>query len=344
MPCSMHRCRALLVLLTYLKTHARLARALRAAPGLHPGMTRHAAVPAPARRAPAALQPLRTACIRRPDGCWRGGRPVAAAAGTPPPGREPSPAPRPSLPAPSAWVLSAPGPVARAHSTLLGMLKSAYQMYGKSALTAIQSLPGGPGMRVSREDLEHHQRMAWYRRKIAENRRRAAELMGEDSEQPDSSDDEDEARTSSAPTRGGGGLVRTAARGQPPKPQVPAPGPRPAPLVWPPPAPDTPPATASTRMAAAEASATAAAAWARTAAAREAAAEAAAERTDSQPAAQHTGDAEAWEWAAAAWHAAHDALEAARQASPDCPAVHDAEAAVQAARALKAQRQAWRDG
>jgi hypothetical protein len=70
--------------------------------------------------------------------------------------------------------------------------------------------------------------------------------------------------------------------------------------------------------------------------------EAAAERTASQPAGQHTAGAEEWEWAAAAWHAAHQALEAARQACPDAPAVREAEAAVQAARALMAQRQGWR--
>ena len=71
-------------------------------------------------------------------------------------------------------------------------------------------------------------------------------------------------------------------------------------------------------------------------------AEAAAERTASQPAGQHTAGAEEWEWAAAAWHAAHQALEAARQACPDAPVVLEADAAVQAARALKAQRQGWR--
>ena len=66
------------------------------------------------------------------------------------------------------------------------------------------------------------------------------------------------------------------------------------------------------------------------------------ERPASQPAGQHIAAAEEWEWAAAAWHAAHQALDAARQACPDAPFVLEADAAVQAARALKAQRQRWR--
>ena len=126
---------------------------------------------------------------------------------------------------------------------------------------------------------------------------------------------------------------------QPPKKAA---GPRPAPVEWPPVSADAVPATLSTRQAAAEAAAAAAAAWAATAAVREAAAEAAAERAASQPAGQHTAAAEEWEWAAAAWHAAHQALEAARQACPGASVVREAEAAVQAARALKAQRQGWR--
>lgn len=125
---------------------------------------------------------------------------------------------------------------------------------------------------------------------------------------------------------------------------LPTPGPRPAPPNWLPAADDEAPVDAATRLAGAKASAAAAIEWARTAAGREAAAEAAAERMDSTPAAQRAGMAEEWEWAAAAWHASHQALEAARQACPDAPAVREAEAAVQAAHALSAQRQAWRDG
>jgi hypothetical protein len=126
------------------------------------------------------------------------------------------------------------------------------------------------------------------------------------------------------------------------QPQKKAAAPRPAPVEWAPVGADAVPAAAAcTRQAAAEASAAAAGAWAATAAGREAAAEAAAERAASQPAGQHTAGAEEWEWAAAAWHAAHHALEAARQACPDAPAVREAEASVQAARALKAQRRGW---
>ena len=124
-----------------------------------------------------------------------------------------------------------------------------------------------------------------------------------------------------------------------------APGPRPAPLVWPKvEGASGAPTTADARQAAAECSAAAAQAWARTASGREAATEAAAERAASTPAAQHTAAAEEWEWAAAAWHAAHEALEAAQQACPDSPAVREAETAVAAARALSAQRRALRGG
>jgi hypothetical protein len=128
------------------------------------------------------------------------------------------------------------------------------------------------------------------------------------------------------------------------QPQIKAAAPRPAPVEWPPVGADAlPAATASTRQAAAEAAAAAAAAWAATAAGREAMAEAAAERAASQPAGQHTAGAEEWEWAAAAWHTAHQALEAARQACQDAISVRESEAAVQAAHALKAQQQGWRN-
>ncbi len=62
------------------------------------------------------------------------------------------------------------------------------------------------------------------------------------------------------------------------------------------------------------------------------------------PTAHHTAVARAWEWGAAAWHALHQASEAARQACPYALAVRVAEAAVQAAHTLSAQRQASRDG
>ena len=73
-------------------------------------------------------------------------------------------------------------------------------------------------------------------------------------------------------------------------------------------------------------------------------AEAAAELPGIQLAGQRAAGADEWEAAVAAWHVAYQVLEAARQACPDAPAVHEAKAAVQAARALKAQRQGWRGG
>ena len=117
---------------------------------------------------------------------------------------------------------------------------------------------------------------------------------------------------------------------------------RPPPHVWEPASGQVAPASATARLHAAEASAAAATAWAATAAAREAAAAAAAERAASLPAAQQTAGAEEWEWAAAAWQAAYAALESARQACPDAPAVREAEAAVEAAAALKRAQQDWR--
>lgn len=122
----------------------------------------------------------------------------------------------------------------------------------------------------------------------------------------------------------------TASPGPAPQPRGPAPSRRPAPLVWQPASGDAAPADA--RLGATESLAAAAAAWALTA-----------ELAASMPAAQHTAAAEEWEWAAAAWHSAHEALEAARQACPESPAVREAEAAVAAARALTAQRRAWRN-
>ena len=102
------------------------------------------------------------------------------------------------------------------------------------------------------------------------------------------------------------------------------------------------PGMARSRQAAAEAPAATAVAWAAIAAGREAKAQAAAEHPASQPAEQQTTAAEEWEWAAAACHAAYQALDAAKQACPDAPVVLEADAAVQAACALKAQWASWR--
>eukprot|EP00887_Chlorella_sp_A99_P008098 scaffold12.g8098.t1 len=291
--------------------------------------------------------PSRAAC--RPQ--IRSGRRLVVTAARAPPPREPAPAPPPGSLSVSAWAQSASEAAARAYSSLGAKLGAAHDRHGKSARTAVQALLGGRDMWVSREVLEHHEYMARRRRSIEESRRaleedrRAAaehqvlqalldQLLRENGEEMQCRlvTRRDEAAPSPKP-----------AASQPPQPRAPVPAPRPSLLVWPPAAADAAPAAASSRMAAAEASAAAAAAWARTTAAREAAAEAATAGTDRQPAVQHTGDAEAWEWAAAAWHAAHAALEAARQACPDAPAVRESEAAVEAARALKAQRRAWRD-
>ena len=82
--------------------------------------------------------------------------------------------------------------------------------------------------------------------------------------------------------------------------------------------------------------------WAATAAGLEAVAEAAAEAAAHRPAAEQGAIAAQWEQAAVAWREAHIALQAARQADPEAPAVLQAEAAIEAARALRAARQGLR--
>ncbi len=260
-------------------------------------------------------------CPKRPPapGDGNGCKAAAAAAGAPCVTSRQSPARLPGC-----------GPSSR----LLLPCHPPLQKRGKSARTAVRAFLGGPGWWVSREDLEHWAFMAECERRTAEHLRKCEEHRQNIERRRAAREKEQRGKASPRPKPAAG-------PSSPPPP--PAPTPRPAPLVWPSASDGAAPAMANARMAAAEASAAAAAAWARTAAAREAAAEAAAESSDGQPAAQHTGGAEGWEWAAAAWHAAYQALDTARQACPDSPAVRDAEAAVNTARALKAQRQALRN-
>ena len=199
------------------------------------------------------------------------------------------------------------------------------QAYAKSVRVAMQAWRAGPNSRVSKAQLEELAAEAKHRVFIEESQARTAKLLLNRKER--------ERQQRLAAQRS------TAPHAQP---QKKAAAPRPAPVEWPAVAADAMPGMTCSRQAAAAASAAAAAAWAATAAGREAAAEAAAERAASQPAGKHTAGAEEWEWAAAAWHAAHQALDAARQACPDAPVVLEADAAVQAAHALKAQRQVWR--
>jgi hypothetical protein len=188
---------------------------------------------------------------------------------------------------------------------------------------AVQALLAGPSSWVSKEDLEWYEKEAKHRAFMKDSQAKLDKLLMK--------------------KRREGLAAQQGSAAPSSQPQIKAAAPRPAPMESPPVGADAmPAATAITFQAAAEASAAAAAAWAGTAAAREAMAEAAVERAASQPEGHHTAGAEEWEWAAAAWHAAYQALEAARQACPDAAAVREAEAAVQAARALKAQRQGWR--
>jgi hypothetical protein len=197
------------------------------------------------------------------------------------------------------------------------------QAYGKLVRLAVQALLAGPSSWVSKEDLKWYEKEAKHRAFMKDSQAKLNKLLMKNRRE---------------------GLAAQQGPAAPSsQPQIKAAAPRPAPIEWPPVRGHAvPAATAITRQAAAEASAAAAAAWAGTAAGREAMAETAVERAASQPAGQHTAGAEELEWAAAAWHAAHQALEAARQACPDAPAIREAVAAVQAARALKAQRRSLR--
>jgi hypothetical protein len=203
------------------------------------------------------------------------------------------------------------------------------QGYCKSAQVTVQAFGAGPVSRVSKEDLERHERIAKLKAYNQEVQAWIDQTLLERKEM----EQQEQLKVQQG---------AAVPRAKPPKKKKAA-GPRPAPVEWPPVAEaGAVPGMACPRQAAAEASAAAAAAWAATAAGREAVAQAAAERAAGQPAGQHTAGAEEWERAAAAWHAAHQALDAARQACPDAPVVLEADAAVQAARALKAQRQGWR--